>query len=166
METTAPKKGITYDIAQLGTAEDAERPIDMEIASNRDGQGTGVFVRLIGKDSAQYRKLNRHLQNRRLDELSRTRKLKMTAEQNEAETLRLLVECVLGWKSRLYERVDGVLVPLQPEQFAETYNLRGEELPFSKENVKRVFTVVPEIREQVEDFLADRANFVQGSPSS
>lgn len=152
-----------FDAASLGTSKDAEKPVWFEIANNRDGSPTGLQFQLVGKDSKEYRALNRKLQNKRLDTLAKTRKLKMTAEENEAETLMLLVACVKSFRSRLMKRVDGVLVPLEPEQFEATINIEGEKLPYTHENVKRTFTTVPEIKEQIEDFLADRVNFIQES---
>nr|WP_019365252.1 hypothetical protein [Pseudomonas luteola] len=38
--------------------------------------------------------------------------------------------------------------------------LNGEELPFSKENVKRVLADFPFVKEQVINFAANRANFL------
>lgn len=168
MESTAPQQtpaAEVFDVSALGTTQDAEQPVWFEIVSNRDGSPTGVQFQVVGRDSEQYRRLNRRFLNKRFDDMSRTRKMKLTAEQTEAEGLELLGACVLGFRSRLYKRVDGVLVALEPEQFESVINIGGNKLTFTKENLKLVFKTVPEMREQLEDFLADRANFLKGSPT-
>lgn len=39
----------------------------------------------------------------------------------------------------------------------------GKAFPFSKENVKRLYTERPWLRQQVDEFIADRANFLASS---
>ena len=162
-ESVAPAEVFEQpDIADtLGTRDQAEIPVEMEMVFSGTTQGAGIFVTLVGKDSEAYAALNRKLQNRRFHELKKTRTLNMTAEQNEAENIRLLAACVRSWRSRLYRRVDGKLVP--SDQFSPTYKLKGEQLECNIKNVERVLTESPEAREQIEDFIDQRQNFLKGS---
>lgn len=161
----APAVGdVFYDISQLGTIGAAESPVEMEIMNPKTKGPSGAFITLVGKDSEAYRELARKFNNKRFAEMRKTRTLTMTAEQNEEETIRLLGACVRSWRSRVYERAEGGrLVPTErfkPIFFAGT--VKGE-LDCNVQNVEWTLRNVPEIREQVEDFIQDRTNFLTGS---
>lgn len=155
---------VFIDIGQeFGTLESAESPVEMEVQHPVTKKPSGVLITLVGKDSDAYRALNRKLNNKKFGELKKTKTLTMTAEQNEEENLRLLSACIRSWRSRVFKRDDhGKLVPteaFEPIFFAKA---KGK-MECNMVNVKWVFENVPEIREQVEDFIQDRTNFLTGS---
>lgn len=156
-------EAVFTDIAaEFGTIEAAETPVEMAVQHPKTKKDSGVYITLVGKDSDAYRALSRKLNNKRFGELKKTKTLTMTAEQNEEENLRLLSACVRSWRSRVFERRGEKLVAtdnFQPIFFAAE---KGK-MECNILNVKWVFENVPEIREQVEDFIQDRTNFLTGS---
>ena len=63
-----------------------------------------------------------------------------TSEEFEAETIDILAKCTLSW---------------------EKVVLEGKELPCTYENAKTVYTNFIWLREQVDAFINDRANFLE-----
>jgi hypothetical protein len=94
---------------------------------------------LVGKDSKEYRKAQRVITERRLK--SRSKANRIDPEAIEHEAVDILVACTVEW-----------------EGFAED----GKELEFNKANIRRVYTNYPWVKEQVDEFVDDRGNFMQG----
>lgn len=153
-----------FNIATLGLISEAEQPVALSIVHPQSKAEVGIYIDLVGKDSEAYRALNRKLQNKRFVELRKSRTLTMTAEQNEEETIRLLAACVRTWRSREFEIVDGKPVPT--ERLNTTFFNGTEYLECNVKNVEWVLRNCPEVREQVEDFIQDRTNFLKGSSQS
>lgn len=82
--------------------------------------------------------------NAALNSASR-RRGQATAESVQADTIRLYAKATKGW--------DGV-------------GIGEDETPFSVENAIRLYTKFPFIREQVDAFISDRANFFKDEPTS
>jgi hypothetical protein len=153
---------MLFDISELGTIDQAEVPVEFEVQHPKTKVGSGVFITLVGKDSDAYRALNRKMLNKRFGEMKKNRALNMTAEQNEEENIRLLSATIRTWRTRVHKRVGDKWLPT--EEFKPVFyaKQRGE-MECNIENVKWVLANVPEIREQVEDFIQDRTNFLTGS---
>jgi hypothetical protein len=64
-------------------------------------------------------------------------------EEIERDTLNLLVSCTLGWKNVL--------------------DTDGNDIPFNAENVRKLYTSYPIVREQVDSFVSSRVNFLKAS---
>lgn len=136
--TMAEKKKTTtgVDIATLNTVEAAEKGFELELEHPVNGTPLDVFITVLGVDSAEYKKAQHATSNRFL----KKKKMKLTSEEFDANALETLVACTTGWRNMVYE---------------------GEELPFTKNNVKMLYTKVPWIREQVDEAIADRSNFLR-----
>jgi len=93
-----------------------------------------VTVTLLGKDSKEYRQAVARTANSRL----RNRKVQ-TVEQAQQDGIDLLSAVTLGWQ--------GI-----------TEN--GEPLECTQHEVKRVYREYAWIREQVDEFVDDRSNFL------
>lgn len=108
---------------------------------------TGITVTVIGTDSETCKKIQRKQLNRRLELQAKTRnnKLSMTAEELEKEALDVLVACVVAWHT-------GERPEIEMNE--------GEWLPCTPENVKRVLTELPWLKEQLDQEIGDRANFL------
>lgn len=111
----------------------------IEIYDPRTKQGTGIKIRVYSRDSDKYRAIVRAQTNRRLKAVNRRIALNITAEENEAEQLEVLVAATDGWEDMFY---------------------KGVKLDCTPDNVKMVYTTIPVIREQVEDAINDRGNFM------
>lgn len=103
-----------------------------------------VKITLLGTDSPTFRKAQRAIANRRLKQAKKT---SITVEEIENEGIDALVSCTVGWS--------GV-------------EIDGKKLDFNPENVRKLYTDLrlPFIREQVDAFIAERANFMKTSPES
>lgn len=101
-----------------------------------DETGEPVGINLLGKDSKEYRSSQRAISNRRLN---RKGNAAITAERIEAEANEVLAKCTKSWK--------GIV-------------LNGESLECNFNNAKNLYATVPWVKEQVDEFVAERANFL------
>lgn len=112
----------------------------------RDAEGKEAWIDLHSSDSAIARKHQRAVQNRRLNMRGRG---KIGAEELEAEAVDLLAALTIGWRLLA---LDGA--PL--------------DVPFSPEAARDLYTApsLAWVREQADEFAADRANFQPSSSPS
>jgi len=135
MEEKKPQKsGI--DISQLRTdkADDGEW---LELEHPKTGQPLGIRIKLLGVDSDVYQKQVRKNNDRRF----KKRRFKLTADEVEAENVELLVAVTKEWENMIEH---------------------GQPVEFNAANVRRIYTdkKYSWIREQVDEFAGDRANFL------
>jgi hypothetical protein len=104
--------------------------------------GSPVTITLLGMDSDAYVKHENAATNRRLQQGTRA---KLTAEGLKADAIAGLAKCTAAW--------DG-------------FDQNGEPMPCTYENALALYTRYPVIRDQVSEFIADRANFLRTSPIS
>lgn len=126
-----------FDLADLSPAADT---VEVEVFDPRTRRGTGIFITVASKDSDRYKKKLREQINRRFKQMGRRIAVQMTAEENEAEALELLVVVTTAWRGVVY---------------------KGTELELSEANARMLYENVPVIREQVEDAINDRGNFMR-----
>lgn len=98
--------------------------------------GTPLTITLLGKDSDVWIKAENAARNRRLAQGPR---MKLTAEALESEAIQALAKVTVAWDL---------------------------DAPCTYEEAVKVYTRYPLIREQVDLFVADRANFTKASPTS
>lgn len=105
-------------------------------------------VTVCGTDSDTYKKIQRKQLNRRLEisQRSRNNKVNMTAEEIESESLDMLVACTKAWHTG--ERPELEMNP-------------GEWLPCTPDNVRLVYDALPWLKEQIDQEMGDRSNFLQ-----
>lgn len=104
--------------------------------------GAPITISIVGMDSEQFRTRHRAIINRRLNA---GKKAKVTAEEIEAESIDTIAACITGWQH---------------------VELDGKALEFSKANAKALLTRLPWLREQLDEAIADRANFLKTSPTT
>ncbi|MBF0375535.1 MAG: hypothetical protein HQL38_18530 [Alphaproteobacteria bacterium] len=130
------------DLASLDTAACANRGAAMTLlhpATRQpllDSEGQAVAITLAGQDSEAWRKAQRIVSNRRL---AARGKAKLTAEELEVEALEMLARCTLAWT--------GVVID-------------GKALDCTPANARHLYERLPWVREQADDFVADRANYL------
>jgi hypothetical protein len=110
------------------------------LAEELKSRGKPVRIKLKGKDSASFRKTSRAASNRRLKTMQPGRGIKITAEENDMDSLALCVNCTIDW---------------------ENIRVGGEEWPCTPENVKKFYEAFPAFMDQVDEFIGDRANFLK-----
>jgi hypothetical protein len=110
--------------------------------------GGPVRIRLLGVDSTQYRSATRETVRKRLAKRAASGSAQTPLsgddmDEVERDTLDLLVTCTVGW--------ENVMTP------------QGEAIPCGPDNARALFESYPVIREQVEAFIGNRANFTRAS---
>lgn len=137
--------GSVIDLAEFDVRSAAEQGAAMEIHSPVTGEvlrhddGRPFTITVLGRDSERFLKLARAQSDRRIQATLRTRQPAATVSV-ERDDIELLVNATTGW--------DMVL---------------GGEVPkFSAEKCREVYTKYPFLREQVDAFVGNRANFLKG----
>jgi hypothetical protein len=131
--------GKHFDLTSLDTSEAAETGAVLEVLHPTENTPLGIKITLAGADSDIYRKTVNKNVNKRVQRMKPGQSLPFTAEEQEESGLNLLAVCTLAW--------EGIVV-------------EGDALPCNKENAKMVYQRFPWIKEQVDQFIGDRANFL------
>lgn len=99
----------------------------------------GMTITLLGQDSKVYRKLQMAKQQAALNRMAKGKKaIDLDAEKLSEDSIDDLVKLTTGWAG---------------------FSLDGKELEFTPENVRMVYTDWAWIKEQVQEFVGNRANF-------
>lgn len=102
-----------------------------------NGEVTDIIIEVAGQDSEKFRKAEVAKRNRRLKAAMKNKKV--SAEQLDEEGLNLLVSCTVSWQNVMWGK---------------------EELECTPDNVRKLYTKHPFIREQVDEAIADRTLFM------
>ena len=125
-----------FDLANLASASEKEATV--EILHPKTNESLGIKITVASPDSDKHRKLLQRAKNTNMQIMQRKGNKGITAEAVDESAMNVVVGSVLRW--------EGV-----------TWG--GTELECTEENVRQVFESLPWIKEQVDDFLNDRANF-------
>lgn len=136
-------------LAELSTKTTAETGVPIEIIHPKTNLPLGITIVVCGSDSETFKKMQRKQLNRRMERSARNRgrQLQLTAEELEAESLDLLVACTKSWNEKGRPELE-----FNP----------GELLPCTPENVRRLYEELPWLKEQIDQEIGDRSNFLQG----
>lgn len=135
----------TLDLGTLDFQTTANDGARLDLRHPTTNAPTGAWLQLLGTDSDAYRAAQRTQQRDRLKQIARNRRLGITPEEIEAEALSLLVVATVG--------LGG-------------FSKGGAALEFSTDAVRGLYTRHNWIREQADEFINDRANFLPKSASS
>lgn len=136
------------DLSSLDTASAAAAGATLHLrhpatdAPLTTDEGEPITIACLGMDSQAFVKRQNQVINQRL---AAGTKAKVTAEAVLAESVDTIAACITGWQNVI---------------------LDGAPLAFSPENAKKLLTRFAWIREQVDRFIGDRANFLPASPTS
>jgi hypothetical protein len=133
---------IDFDLAGLDTKSASEQGAVMSVFNidgsvRRDKTGNPVTLTLLGVDSETYRKATRKNLNKRF---ARRNPGKITAEELDVESLEVLAACTVAW--------------------AGIVSRDGAEVPCTPAHAKALYEAAPELRDQADRFINDRANFL------
>lgn len=144
------------DLSDFDTIERSSSGVDMEVVNPKTGEvlideesGTPITITLTGKDSPEYRGRSHELNNRRLQAgMRQGQMILLTAEQLDSDSLELLV--------------------LSTKKWHKNFSYGGKTLDCTPANVRMLYTKAPWLREQVDEFVNKRANFLGNAsrPSS
>jgi hypothetical protein len=131
----------TFDTAKSGlTAQmKVEHPGTGETVLQEDGK-TPVTMTLCSADGEDYRRVLRTTANRRLEkQQQRGKRAKLSVEEIEGDAIEALVAATKDWSGIEY---------------------RGRKLEFNVDNCRMIYKDLPWLREQVDAFISERANFL------
>lgn len=129
------------DFSQLDTGAAAEKGAKMYVEHPVTGELTGAWIRLAGVDSQRFRDI---VKNRARDQMRRKARTE-DVEQAERHGLETLSHCTLEW--------EGV-------------SEDGKELECNFDNAMHLYGKYFWLREQVDTFMADRANFLPSASTA
>lgn len=127
----------TAAIADEGAVMTLYREDNGAVALDKDGKP--ITITLLGSDSAVYRKAQNKNLNRRLAK----RNVKLSAEELQAESIETLAACTVAWSG--------------------FFDKAGQPIACNAEAARALYTRFSAIREQADNFVNDRANFLQKS---
>lgn len=131
---------------ELNELDTRETTFAMDVLHPKTGAPTGATIVLRGQDSDAYQARSLELQRRRLAQLAKKGRINgAEPEQVRMDAIDLLAACTAGWS--------GI-----------TRN--GEPLAFSEAAAQGLYRDHPFIREQVDEAIHQRANFLPGSSPS
>jgi len=130
------------DLSQLDTKKAADEGFTLRLTHPRSGEPLPAEIDLHGVDSEVCQRVVREQQRRHLANAVKTRRLVMTPEAIESDSLDLLTAATRAWRGM---------------------ELDGKPLEFSPEAARALYVRFAWIREQVEQAINDRANFLPAS---
>lgn len=137
-------KAKTFNLASLDTIAACNKPFELEV-QNVNGEPTGFFLSLLGKDSDTYRSRIRALADESLRQQATGKKpVAETVSSLEAKNLDALVAATVGW------RVGD----------SATVQLGDEHLEFNPGNVRKVYERLLPVREQALEAINTLENFM------
>jgi hypothetical protein len=126
---------MSFDFTKLDFATKAEAGAVMQVKNPLTGEALGATVTVIGTDSKTFRNLAKQ---RSVASMERTAEDLKTYDA-DADNISMIAKCILGW----------------------TGIFEGEtEIKFSYENAVMMLTKYSWLREQIDRFVGDRANFL------
>jgi len=143
-----------FNLAALDTKARADQGFEHQITSHAN-ELTGVFITVIGRDAEEYQRALRRYEKRAVEKLARNRKFVADPEQADRDRLDLLVLATVAWCTVDEDGKKELVVHL------------GEEaLVFTPANARKLYTQIPMLREQMQEVVDDRENFLPSSATS
>lgn len=141
------------DLSSLDTSAQASKGATLELRDpmtdsvlRDEDSGEAVTLTLIGSDAKSYQQAAHKSLNRRLNKkITKAGRLKLSAEELEDDAFALLLISTTGWSHVIVD---------------------GNELQFSEINARMVYERFPWIREQADEFINDRMNFLGNSSTA
>ena len=115
----------------------AEAGAELTLENPKTGELTEIVIHLVGSDAAVFRNKQKEIQSKAISKLARGKTKGL--EQTDDDECSLLAVSTLGWSGM----VDS----------------NNDEIKFSIAEAKAIYLKYPSIKEQVNSFIGDRANF-------
>lgn len=124
------------ELSSLETASIHEAGAEVTILHPVTREATDFKIRVMGMDSKAWRKEKKRLERQILSRAA-------SGEEIDTDELEIdaLVNATLGWSGLVKE---------------------GKPVKFSKKVCKQLYTEAPTVRDQVDRFIGNRANFTKG----
>lgn len=131
-------------LSELETKARSDEGVEIEI-NKPDGEGSGLFIKILGQDSEEYNRIKEKQDRARMREMSKRGRgaLEHLYDSNKSNEMDLAISCVLGWRHS-----SGNPMPFQI----------GRDHP---EETSKFFTDYPIVYDQVRVAINDRMNFTR-----
>lgn len=135
-----------YDLSHIDTVVASNKGAEFELVHPITQAKMGMFISVVGKDSDIFREFQRTAFNRYMREEAMAKKRGKdakvrSAEELEDDSLTLLVSCTTGWRNIVVD---------------------GKEVPYSDEEVGKLYKKYPWVRDQVNEAIGDLELFMKG----
>lgn len=137
---------MDFDLPNFDSRKGADEGFELQLVDLKTGAPSQVFITVRGADSEAFQAANNEQARRRMRALQKSRKATVMPEQMDADVIELLVAATVGWRG--VKAKGGAEVPYSPAAAAELYK------------------AFPTIREQVDQAIGDRSNFLTGNSKS
>jgi hypothetical protein len=117
----------------------ANEGFTLELVNARH-EKTGLWIKVLGKDSTEFQRLSKQQQRQRLHRMQKAGQTKITPEELEDDALDLLATVTKAWNFKDKE---------------------GNPYPCTPSNAINLYRDFPYIREQVDVAVGDRENFIK-----
>lgn len=139
------------DLKKLDTVAAADKGFEIQLFNPGDMSNLGIFITVLGRDSADYRKISSQHSRKRVQKMTKGNQFRMgslTTEELESDTIELLAGVTKAWRDE-GEKLDNQVL------------IDGVKYDCDLANAVMLYTRYPWIREQVDVAVMDRANFTQ-----
>lgn len=141
------------DISKLDTVTACNIGAEIELRHPVTQAPLGIFIHILGKDSDVCREHFRNSVNENLRRAALARKRGkdeeiQTFEKSQERGVELLVACTLAWRT------------VEDGKESPTITMKGEAMPYTKENARRLYESMPWIKTQVDEGIVDLENFM------
>ena len=130
------------DVKQYDVVTAAEDGATLTLRDPVSGEALDATITLVGSDSERYRQAQSEEQSKLLKRKQSGERL--DAEEWREQACRILARATISW---------------------ENVEEGGQTLDCSEANARHIYRAYPWVREQVDAFVAQRANFLATSPS-
>lgn len=138
---------MDFDLPVFDTKPGAEKGFELQLTNTKNGLPTEQFITVLGVDSEAYQEALRAQQRRYGERMQKAKRMALPSpEEQDANSLALLVSATIAWRG--------------------FRSKAGTDIPFSAAAATQLYNSFPEIREQVDRGISDRANFLPGDSKS
>jgi hypothetical protein len=134
----------TFDLGSIDTIEACNKAAEIEIKHPVTGAPTGVFISVLGKDSDAYRSIIRGMADESLKRQAMNKSADTSLDKLESRNIEALVAVTTGWRTN----------------DEPTVTVNGTKLDFTAANVRKVYTTLLPVREQVTEAINSLENFM------
>lgn len=124
-------------LAKFDTKTKADKGVEIELKDLRTGKPAGAFITIYGQDSDRFQEVKTEQARELADSMNGVRP---SSKMINDMTCRTLAACTISWRE-----LEG------PD---------GKPLEFSQRAAEELYRDYPAIRDQINEAVADRANFV------
>ena len=128
-------------LAKFDTVTKATEGVEVELLDIASGEGSGVFIKVLGTDSKAFKQRSAELSRNAVDRRRARDGQPADPDENDSDEAELLSNCTVAWRG--LENDDGT------------------DLVFTKAKAKELYLNYPLIKEQVDRAISDRARFIK-----